>query len=93
MRNSPPSRIATAVCVAGIPLSLLCFWLANKGVPRHLAQQLLGPDPVRSSGSAPPYMRWDLRTMFLMLMVCGASTVGLSVQVVKWLRSRKGGTE
>lgn len=89
--NTRGRKIATVACAALIPLSLLCVWWVNAtGFPRHLAEMMLGPDPSPPEGSAPPYLEWDIRTMILMLLVCGASALYLLAQIVRRLRRSRG---
>jgi hypothetical protein len=51
---------------------------------------MLGPDPTPPQGSAPPYLEWDIRTMLLMLIACGASVLYLLVQLSTRLRRSTG---
>lgn len=89
--NTRGRKLATIASAAMIPLSLVCFWLANTTqFPGRLAERMLGPDPRPPQGSAPPYMEWDIVTMILMLLICGASALYLLVQAVRPLRRSTG---
>jgi hypothetical protein len=89
--NTRGRKLATIACAAIIPLSLLCFWLVNvTRFPSNFAEKMLGPDPTPPQGSAPPYLEWDIRTMLLMLIACGASVLYLLVQLSTRLRRSTG---
>lgn len=90
--NTRGRRFAIITCSALIPLSLLCFWLVNEtGFPRRFAEKMFGPDPTPPRGSAPPYLWWDIRVMILMLIVCGASSLYLLVEIANRFRRSAGG--
>ena len=89
--NTRGRKLATIACAAMIPISLLCLWLVDvTRFPSHFALKMFGPDPTPPQGSAPPYFEWDIRTMLLMLIVCGASVFYLLVQFSTRLRRSTG---
>lgn len=87
-----PWRFAAIfACLVLAPFCLWGFQVANYGeVPWERLADVIGP-PTPRTGSAPPYLEWDVRLMIATAMLGGLAVLYLAVELwleLRWNRRR-----
>lgn len=87
-----PWRLAAIlVCLVLVPFCLWGFQAANySAVPWERFADVIGP-PTPRTGSAPPYLEWDICLMFVTAVIGGLAVLYLAVELwleIRWNRRR-----